>query len=411
MYWSSSPEELSEMPALPLTGIRVLDFTWVVAGPVATRILADYGAEVIKLERKPGPPGERQRGLQGDLHRNKLSIAVNMANPRGIEIAQRMAAKSDLVMDNFSARVMRGWGMDYASLSSIKPDIICISMSGLGHVGPRASYVSYGPTLQALSGFTLVMTEETGEPAGYGYSYADMAGGYSGALAALIALWHRRQTGRGQFIDLSQFEALVSLVGPAMLDISVNGRVQSPPGYLSQEKAAAPHGVYKCLPLSDDDDRWLAISVRTQPEWERFVEAIGSPGWAHSPQFRTLFMRLRKREQLDAYVGSWTITQTAEGAMALLQRAGIAAGVVSNGADICVHDPQLQARNFWGSVTLADGSRTNVTGVPIKMSATPGSLRTPSPLIGSSNDYVLGELLGYGIAERQQLIAAGAVWP
>jgi crotonobetainyl-CoA:carnitine CoA-transferase CaiB-like acyl-CoA transferase len=398
------------MQELPLAGIRVLDFTWVVAGPVATRILADHGAEVIKLERKPGPPGERQRGLQGDLHRNKLSIAVNMANPRGIEVAQRLAAKSDLVMDNFSARVMRGWGMDYTSVSKIKPDIICISMSGLGHTGPRASYVSYGPTLQALGGFTRLMADENGEPAGYGYSYADMAGGYTGALAALIALWHRKQTGRGQFIDLSQFEALVSLAGPALLDISANRRVQSPPGYRSQEIPAAPHGVYRCRPLGDDDDRWLAISVRTQAEWERFVGAIGSPNWALSPEFRTLFQRMRKREQLDQHIESWTIMRTAEHAMELLQGAGVAAGVVSNGADICVRDRQLRTRNFWGTVTLPDGGRTNVTGIPFKMPRSPGSVRAPSPLIGSSNDYVFGELLGYSRAEREQLIAAGAVW-
>jgi benzylsuccinate CoA-transferase BbsF subunit len=396
---------------LPLAGIRVLDFTWVVAGPVATRILADHGAEVIKLERKPGPPGERQRGLQGDLHRNKLSIAVNMSTPRGIEVAQRLAAKSDLVIDNFSARVMRGWGMDYASLSLIKPDIICVSMSGLGHTGPRASYVSYGPTLQALAGFTSLMADENGEPAGYGYSYADMAGGFTGALAALVALWHRRQTGRGQFVDLSQFEALVSLVGPALLDISVNGRLEQPAGYLSQELPAGPHGVYRCRPLADDDDRWLAISVRTQLQWERFVKVIGSPAWAYSPEFRTLYLRMRKRDQLDRHVESWTIAQGAEQAMQLLQGAGIAAGIVSNGADICTRDAQLQARSFWGVVSLPDGSRTKVTGIPIKMSATPGSVRTPSPLIGSANDYVLGELLGYSTLECEQLAAAGAVWP
>ena len=389
----------------------MLDFTWVVAGPVATRILADHGAEVIKLERKPGPPGERQRGLQGDLHRNKLSIAVNMSNPNGVAIARRLAAKSDLVIDNFSARVMRGWGMDYASLSKIKPDIICISMSGLGHTGPRASYVSYGPTLQALTGFTLLMTEENAEPAGYGYSYADMAGGYSGALAALIALWHRRRTGRGQFVDLSQFEALTSLVGPVLLDISVNYRAQSPPGYLSQEMPAAPHGVYKCQPRGDDDDRWIAISVRTQTEWERFVAAIGSPDWAQIPEFRTLFLRMRKREQLDRYVASWTIENTAEHAMEILQGAGIAAGVVSNGEDICARDPQLQDRDFWSMVELPDGRRTNVTGTPFRLSATPGSIRSPSPPIGSSNDYVLGELLGYSDADREQLIAEGAIWP
>ncbi|HKV55992.1 MAG TPA: CoA transferase [Candidatus Binataceae bacterium] len=399
------------MPNLPLAGIRVLDFTWVVAGPVATRILADHGAEVIKLERKPGPPGERQLGLQCDLHRNKLSIAVNMSNPRGIEVAQRLAQKSDLVIDNFSARVMRGWGMDYESLSKIKPDIVCVSMSGLGHTGPRSSYVSYGPTLQALGGYTLLMAEQNGDPAGYGYSYADMSGSYTGALAALLALWKRRHSGRGQFVDLSQFEAVVSVLGPALLDISVNRRVQSPPGYRSQEAPAAPHGVYRCRPLGDDDDRWLAISVRTQLEWERFVGALGSPVWAYDPRFRTLFLRMRNHDELDARVGQWTITQSAEQAMEILQRAGIPAGVVSNGADICERDPQLRARNFWGAVNLPDGRVTKVTGVPIKMSATPGSIRTPSPLIGASNDYVLGELLGYSAFEREQLVAEKAVWP
>ena len=399
------------MSVLPLEGIRVLDFTWVVAGPVATRILADHGAEVIKLERKPGPPGSRQTGLQGDLHRNKLSIAVNMANPRGVEIARRLAQKSDLVMDNFSARVMRSWGMDYESLCAIKPDIICVSMSGLGHTGPRSSYVSYGPTLQALGGFTLLMAEATGEPAGYGYSYADMSGGYTGALAALLALWHRRRTGRGQFVDLSQFEAVVSVIGPALLDIAVNRREQTPPGYRSQELPAAPHGVYKCRPRGDDDDRWIAIAVRSQAEWERFVGAIGSPQWAYDAKFRTLYLRMHNRDELDRNVSAWTAEQPAEDAMERLQRAGVPAGVVSNGADICERDRQLKTREFWGTLTLPDGRATHVTGIPMKMSATPGSIRTLSPEIGSANEYVLGELLGYGRAERESLIADKAIWP
>jgi crotonobetainyl-CoA:carnitine CoA-transferase CaiB-like acyl-CoA transferase len=394
-----------------LEGIRVLDFTWVVAGPVATRILADHGAEVIKLERKPGPLGSRQTGLQGDLHRNKRSIAVNMSTPAGIEIARRLAQVSDIVMDNFSARVMRSWGMDYASLSAVKPDIICLSMSGLGHTGPRSNYVSYGPTLQALAGFTLMMADATGEPAGYGYSYADMSGGYTGALAALIALWHRRRTGRGQFVDLSQFEAVTSVIGSALLDITVNGRKQEPPGYRSQELAAAPHGIYRCRPRGDDDDRWIAISIRTQAEWERFVGAIGSPAWAFDAKFRTLYLRMRNREELDAQVGRWTIDQEAEAAMERLQRAGVAAGVVANGADMCERDQHLQARNFWGTVPLPDGTTTHVTGIPMKLSATPGAIRTPSPLIGEANDYVLGELLGMSKAERDALIAEKAIWP
>ncbi len=396
---------------LPLEGIRVLDFTWVVAGPVATRILADQGAEVIKLERQPGPLGARQTGLQGDLHRGKRSIAVNMGTPRGVEIARRLARVSDIVMDNFSARVMRGWGMDFASLSKVKPDIVCVSMSGLGHTGPRSNYVSYGPTLQALAGFTLLMADRNGQPAGYGYSYADMSGGYTGALAALIALWHRRRTGRGQFVDLSQFEAVVSVAGPALLDIAVNGRDQSPPGYRSQELPAAPLGIYKCRPRGDDDDRWLAISVRTQVHWESFVSAIGSPAWAYEAKFRTLYLRMRNSVELDANVARWAAGEEAESAMERLQRAGVAAGVVANGADICARDPHLRARNFWGTVPLPDGSTTHVTGIPMKLSATPGAIRTPSPIIGEANDYVLGELLGMSRAERDALIAEKAIWP
>jgi crotonobetainyl-CoA:carnitine CoA-transferase CaiB-like acyl-CoA transferase len=399
------------MGVLPLEGIRVLDFTWVVSGPVATRILADFGAEVIKLERKPGPPGSRQTGLQGDLHRNKLSIAVNMATPEGIGLARKLALVSDLVIDNFSARVMRTWGMDFASLSQLKPEIVCVSMSGLGHTGPRSNYVSYGPTLQALSGYTLLMTEGDGQPAGYGYSYADMSGGYTGALAALIALWHRRRSGRGQFVDLSQFEAVVSVIGPALLDIAVNGRTQTPFGYRSQESPAAPHGVYRCRPRDGDEDRWLALAVRSQAEWARFAEVIGSPSWTVEPRFRTLYLRMRNSSDLDAHVTEWAATQIAEEAMERLQHAGIAAGVVANGEDLCERDPHLRARNFWGTVTLPDANRTHTTGVAARLSATPGSVRTPSPLIGSSNDYVLGELLGLSRAERDALVTAHAIWP
>jgi benzylsuccinate CoA-transferase BbsF subunit len=402
------------MARMALEGVRILDFTWVVAGPVATRILADQGAEVIKIERgdenATSVLGPRRIGLQGELHRNKRSAAINMNHPRGVELARRLAAISDLVMDNFSARVMRGWGMDYQSLVKIKPDIVCISMSGLGHTGPRCNYVSYGPTLQALAGFTRLMTDARGEPAGYGYSYADMAGGYSGALAALIALWHRKRTGRGQFVDLSQFEALVSLVGPALLDISVNGRTQEAAGWRSQEAPAAPHGAYRCRPRGDDGDRWIVIAVRSQAEWERFARAIGNPVWAADPRFRTLYLRMRNREELDSHVARWAANQDAEAAMALLQRAGVAAGVALNGADLCTGDPHLAERGFFAPVKLPDGGCTRLTGVPMRLSATPGSIRTVAPEVGEDNDYILGELLGLGRAERAELIAEGAVW-
>ncbi|MDB5108508.1 MAG: frc 9 [Candidatus Binatus sp.] len=408
------------MPAMPLEDMRILDFTWVVAGPVATRILADHGAEVVKIERKVPPPmGNRKVGLQCDLHRGKLSVALNMQHPRGVELARRIAAKSDVVIDNFSARVMRSWGMDYQSLTAVKPDIICISMSGLGHTGPRSSYVSYGPTLQALTGYTMLMAEPDGTPAGYGYSYADMCGGYTGALAALIAIWNRRRTGRGQFIDLSQFEAVASVVGTSILDIAVNGRTQSPPGYDSQEGPSAPHGVYRCRPLEvdgvTDDDRWIAISVRTEAEWRRFVAAIGSPAWSEDWKFRTLYLRTKNREELDLNISRWTIERSAEEAMTILQRAKVAAGLVENGVDLCARDPQLKERGFWPAVTSSRGATTHVTGIPFKLTGgteqVSGQVRSIAPEVGENTDYVLGEMLGIGREERESLIADGAVWP
>jgi len=396
-----------------LEGIRVLDFTWVVAGPAATRVLADQGAEVIKVERKVGEfvLGTRRAGLMADLNRNKRSIAINMAMAAGVELARRLVKVSDIVVDNFSARVMRQWGMDYAGLVKIKPDIICMSMSGFGHSGPRANHVSYGPTLQALSGFTMHMADAQGRPAGFGYSYADMAGGYCGALAALIALWHRRRTGEGQFIDLAQFEALISVIGPSILDLTVNGREQYPPQWNSQEAPAAPHGVYRCRPDGQDDDRWVAISVRSHSDWRRFVAAIGSPLWASDPRFHTLFLRMQNREPLDRHIEQWTSAQDAWEAMRILQKAGIAAAVASNAEDLCARDPQLRARGFWPAVDLPDGGRIHLSNVAFRLSDTPGSVRHPAPEIDQDRDWVLTTVLGMDRAEREALLAAGAIYP
>jgi crotonobetainyl-CoA:carnitine CoA-transferase CaiB-like acyl-CoA transferase len=398
--------------SLPLKGIRVVDFTWVVAGPVATRILADQGAEVIKIERKvPGFMGARRTGLQGNLNRDKLSVAINMSEPTGIELARRLVAKGDIVIDNFSARVMRQWGMDYPSLRALKPDIICISMSGLGHTGPRKDYVSYGPTLQALSGYTMMMTDVDGIPAGYGYSYADMAGGYTGALAALIAMWHRRRTGEGQFVDLSQFEAVCSVLGPGLLDVCANGRAYQPPKYRSQEAPAAPHGVFRCKADAGSADRWIAISARSQLQWRKLTVAMGSPGWASDPKYQTLYLRMKNAAELDARLSEWTAGLEAEELMFSLQEAGVPAGVVSDGEYLCARDQQLKSRGYWSTVKIPDGAQTQVDGIPFKMSATPASVRTCAPEIGESADYVLGEILGLSAAEQEALISCGAIWP
>ena len=387
-----------------LEGVRILDFTWVVAGPVAVRILADQGAEVIKIERRDTLDlGTRRGGFSGNLHRGKESTVVNMADPRGIEIAQKLAAVSDVVIDNFSARVMRNWGLDYESLKKIKPDIIAVSMSGFGHTGPHKDYVSYGPTLQALSGYTLQMRHPGHEPAGWGYSYADMTGGYSGALAVLMALWHRKQTGQGQFVDLAQFEAISSLVGPGLLDILNNQTPSEPVGNRSQEAPAAPHGVYRCK----GDDRWCAIAVFTEAEWQSLCRVLGQPAWTRETRFAGLADRLQHQDALDGYIEAWTQQHTAEEVMSRLQEAGIAAGVVANGEDLD-RDPQLRARGYWAQLPAQENGKTEAVildGPPFKLSKTPGYVAAPGPLLGEHTDSVLCRLLNYSDQQIAQLKA------
>ena len=390
----------------PLDGVRVLDFTWVVAGPVTTRILADLGAEVIKVERRGSIDfGERRGGLSGTLMRGKRSVVIDLNDPRGLDLARHLATVSDVVIDNFSARVMTNLGLDYDALAALKPDIICVRMTGFGLTGPDRDHVSYGPTLQALTGYTLLMAEPGGPPAGFGYSYSDLAGGNLGALAVLAALWHRRRTGRGQLVDLAQLEAVASLVGPVLLARAIDGGVSTPTGNASQEAPGAPHGVYPCA----GDDRWIAITVFTDADWDGFVEAIGRPAWTHDERFATGASRLRHAAELDQLVAIWTRGQRAEEAMAVLQRARVAAGLVANAEDLCAHDPQLAARGHFVDVSTPEGRTVRIDGPPFLLSETPARVSGPGPLLGEHTDEVLSRILGRSEREIRALREAGVV--
>ena len=417
--------ERGSNPELPLDGVRVIDFTWVVAGPVATRILADQGAEVIKVERRDALDfGSRRGGLTGNLNRGKQSIVLNMSTPQGIDLAKRLVTTADVVIDNFSARVMCNWGLDYEDLRRLKPDIIAVSMSGFGHTGPHQDYVSYGPTLQALAGYTLLMRHPGGEPAGWGFSYSDMAGGYSGALAVLIALWHRRQTGEGQRIDLSQFENVATLLGPRLLGIAIDAAVETPSarpaskmattglGNASQEAAGAPHGVYRCADLPGDGpgrDRWCALAVFGDNDWARFCNVVGHPAWTRDERFASHAARMANQSALDALVESWTSMHIAEEVMTEFQHAGVAAGIVANAEDLCRRDPQLQARQYWARVLTPEGLSVALDGVPFTLSDTPGRVRAPGPLLGEHTDAVLQRVLGLDAGSIATLRAANVI--
>src|SRR5438876_1650037 len=387
----------------PLDGIRVLDFTWVVAGPVTTRILADLGAQVIKVERRGSLDfGDRRGGLSGALMRGKRSLLLDLNDPRGLDLARRLPAVSDVVIDHLSARVMTNLGLDYDALAQLRPDVICVRMTGFGLTGPDRDHVSYGPTLQALPGYTLPMAEPGGPPAGFGHSYSDPAGGNLGALAVLAAIWHRRRTGRGQLVDLAQLETAASVLGPVLLDRAVHGGASAPAGNASQEAPGAPHGVYPCA----GEERGIAITVFTDAEWERLGEAVGRPAWTRDARFATGAGRLRHAAELDRHVTEWTRGQKAEEAMVLLQRAGVAAGLVANAEDLCARDPQLAARRHFVEVPTPEGRTVRIDGPPFVLSETPAAVSGPGPLLGEHADEVLSGLLGMGAEEIAALRAA-----
>jgi crotonobetainyl-CoA:carnitine CoA-transferase CaiB-like acyl-CoA transferase len=394
------------MAHLPLSGVRVLDLTWVVSGPQSTRILADLGAEVIKIEARTrgeqvrnmtfNPRVLSTRGMFVYFNRNKLGASLNLSGPEGKAVFRDLAAISDVVIENFSAHVMERWGFDYAGLCTVNPSIIYVSMPGFGHSGPNVDYQSNGPTLQALSGQTFAGAMPDAPPTGWGYSYMDHTAGYYGAMAVLQAVYFRNRTGRGQFVDLAQLEAGCSLMGTYVLDRTVNGRSLRrpgmPPGNRAINADSAPHGVYR----SAGDDRWIAITVLSDEDWRRFRSALGEPAWAAEARFNTAAGRVRHQGDLDACVGAWTSQRTQQEAMEILQSAGIAAGMVQDPRQRGDEDPQLRARDH--VVTLPklqeDGTPERVDSLPMTVPQVPHSAYRPAPETGHDNDYVYRDLIG-----------------
>jgi len=386
-----------------LSGIRILDFSWVLAGPYATRILADFGAEVIKVQ--PLLPQEEDRfsrGYYNTWNRNKLGITLNLSKPEGIALAKGLAGISDAVVENFTPRVMANWGLDYTSLKKIKPDIIMLSLSTMGNSGPWRDYTGFGPTIQAFSGITYLTSFAGKPPPGLGTSYADHIAGLVGCLALLGALEYRQKTGEGQYIDLSQVEAMAGLLGGAILDYQLEGREVEAVGNSSTE--AAPHGVYRCR----GDDRWCALAVFTDGEWEGFKQALGNPPWAEDKRFITFSSRLKNKGRLDRLVAEWTKGHTAEEVMALLQGRGVAVGVVADASDLA-RDPQLNERGFFIELDHPELGKTISDAVPIRLSDAPAGYRRAAPGRGQDNDYVYGELLGVGEVELANLKKQGIV--
>ena len=401
------------VPDGPLQGIRVMDFGWVVAGPRCGKTLADLGAEVIRIEgrgridtfRQAGGFAEGKELAPGgrfkEINRNKLAITLNMRHPKGIEVAKRLLAISDVVLENFTSGVMDRWGFGYDVMREINPGIVYVSMSGYGHSGPYEHFVSHGPIIQALAGFTHCTGLPERPPAVLG-AYADFVGGASAAFAVVAALAHREQTGRGQYIDLAQYQAIAATTGTAVLDYTVNGRPAQRIGNGSYHQQVAPYGPYRCA----GEDRWCVIAVTTEAEWAAFRDALGSPTWALEQRFATMPDRVSNRDLLDERVTEWTRQRCPEEVMYLLQKAGCPAGVVQDAADMA-RDPHLHARGFWEYQQDSDLGTQRFEGVPVKLSETPGRVRRPAPQVGQHNDYAYGSLLGMSEEQIEQYAEEG----
>jgi crotonobetainyl-CoA:carnitine CoA-transferase CaiB-like acyl-CoA transferase len=420
----------------PLQGIRIFDFSWFLASAGGTRFAAALGADVIKVEWKANPDtrlaamapvgGRAAReaasaplegvtdsdmgGQFNNKNAGKSGISLNIRHPKGMEIARRLIAISDVVAEGFSPGVLQRLGLGYDVLRSLRPDIIYVQQSGMGGVGSYGRFRTVGPVAAAFAGTSEMSgLPEPAMPAGWGYSFLDWIGAYSFATAIIGALYHRDRTGKGQWVDSSQCESGIFLKSVPVLDWSANGRVWSRIGNRSPYKPAAPHGAYRCV----GTDRWIAIVAFDEAAWQAIASVAGRPRWLTDPRFATLESRLLHQDALDAAITEWTHDQDAYACMTALQAAGVPAGVCQTAEDRYDNDPQLSAMSWLTEVTGTKIGRWPVNEIATKLAATPpysgGIINRGAPGYGEDNARILGELLGYSTTEVAALAEEGVI--
>lgn len=396
-----------------LAGVRVVEFAIFAAGPVVGKYMAEHGAEVIRVESTQRPdgfrvhyppfkdnrPGLNRGGTFAIFNNDVLSVTLDLKNPRGLELAKVLAARADVIIENFAPGVLARLGLDYQALREVNPEIIMLSSCNQGQTGPRATQRGFGSQLTSMSGFTHLTGYGDGQPPMLLYGpYIDFIGGGYGLIAVLAALDFRRRTGQGQHIDLAQLETGLQFITPALLDVQVNGRTLGPVG--NRDPHAAPHGVYPCR----DDDTWCVIGIFDETEWQALCQVAGHPEWATDPRFATLAARKAHEDELDQAIGEWTAGFTPQEVMTKLQAAGVRAGMVQTVGDL-FSCPQLLHRGQWQALAHPELDSYEYEAPPFLLSETPAEIRRPSPCLGEHNDYVFGELLGMSRAEIEQLKA------
>ena len=434
----SEPVKISALhnKPFPLQGVKILDFAWFLASAGGTRFLAAMGAESYKVEWKDNPDtrlaamapvgGREARdkatgplkgvsdlnmgGQFNNKNAGKRGISLNIRHPKGLQIAKDLVRICDVVAEGFSPGVLDRLGLGYDVMKSIRPDIIYIQQSGMGAHGTYGRMRTVGPVAAAFGGQgDMSGLPEPAMPVGFGYSYLDWMGAYGYALALLGALYHREKTGEGQYIDASQCESGLFLTGTSILDWSANGREWRRYGNRSPYLPAAPHGAYKC----SGKDRWVAIACFSEDDWWTLARVAGHGEWLEDKRFKTLDDRLAHQDALDAAVGAWTATQSAEDVMTALQNAGVAAGVCQNAEDRVDNDPQLRHLKWLTEVTGTKIGTWPIYELPMKFTRTPAYIGGPidrgAPCYGEDNEWLLTTMLGFTPSDVQKLAEEGVI--
>lgn len=394
-------------------GVKVADFCWVAAGPITTKFLSDHGATLIHIESckqpdvlritppfRDGVPGINRSAYQASFNNNKYGLALNLNHPRAGEVLRRIVEWADIVAESFSPGTMARWGLAYEDLKKIKPGIIMFSTCQQGQDGRRAKVSAYGTQLVSLAGFTHLAGWPDRGPTGLYGPYTDMPTPPLGAAAMAAALDYRRRTGKGVYIDLSQYETGVNFLAPAILDYTVNKRVERGQG--NRCEYAAPHGVFP----GKGDDSWCAIAVFSDEEWQALCKAMGNPDWAQQPEFSTFLMRKKNEDALEKLLAEWTVNFDARELMYRLQEAGVPAGLVETGEDIH-NDPQLAHRHYLVELEHMEIGKHYYEAPPFRLSRSPAELFKAGPCIGEDTEYVCTKLLGIPDEQFIELLTQG----
>ncbi len=398
-----------------LENVKIVDFGWVMVLPYTIKYLADHGAQVIRIEssrradvlRTHGPYKDNRPGADRTAHfamvnDNKYGITLNLRHPRALEVAKRLVAWADVVAEGFTPGTMDRLGLGYEQLRAIKPDIIMLSTCNLGQTGPYASHPGFGVMLTAYAGFSHLTGWPDREPCVPYGAYTDIITPPLGAVALMAALDYRRRTGKGQHIDLSQYEVGIQYLAPAILNYSASGKILNRMG--NQCPDAAPHGAYPCR----DQDSWCVIAVFSDEDWQSLCQAMGNPPWAKDTKFATLSGRQENEAELDGLIGEWTRNFAAEQVMSLLQSRGVAAGVVQTCEDL-YHDPQLKYRRHFQLVKHPEIGEHYYETPSFKLSRTPAEISMPAPCLGQHNEYVYTQILGMTDEEFLELLNEGVL--